>query len=94
MFVSDVSERCNRRVLSSKPLVVGLLFVSVPSSSSAIGNVVDFAPGVTDGAEVGNNDLLGDCLQIIGDSTSSGKCLNLTMLFLFTLVYLGESLGD
>ena len=88
MVVSDVSERCSRRGLGSKPLHVRLLFVSIPSFSSVIGNGVNLASGTADGAGVGSNNLLEGCLPMIGDWISSGRSLNLTMLFLSTPGYL------
>ena len=89
MAVSDVSERCSRHDLRSKPLLVGLLFVSVPSFSSAIGNGVDLASVAADGIGVGSTDLLESCLHIIGDSISSGRSLNHSILFLSTPGCLG-----
>ena len=68
MVVSDVSECCSRRGLKSKSLLVGLSFVSVPSSSSVFGNGVDLASGTAHVAGVRSNDLLEGCLPIIGES--------------------------
>ena len=81
------SERCNRRGLNSRPLLEGLwssLFLS-----SMVGKGVDLASGVTEGAGVGNNDLLGGGLPIIGESVSSGRSLNLTVALPATPEYFG-----
>ena len=85
--VSDVSERCSRRGLNSRPFLEGLL--SSLSLSSVIGKGVDLASGVTEGTGVRNNDLLGGGLPMIGESVSSGRSLNLTVALPATPEYFG-----
>ena len=85
--VSDVYEGCNRRGLNSRPLLEGLS--SSLSLSSMVGTGVDLASGVTEGAGVGNNDLLGGGLPMIGESVSSGRSLNLTVALPATPEYFG-----
>ena len=66
MAASTVSWGCKRRGLNSLPILLGPSPLSEISFPSVDRRGVDLAYGVTDGAGVGNSDLLGGCLSIIG----------------------------
>ena len=87
MASSNISGDCKRHGLNFVLILVGPSPLSEISFSSVGRRGVDLASGVTDGAGVGNSDLLGGCLPIIGDAITSGESLNRTVFFPVTPEY-------